>query len=175
MQPRPAGFTLVELLVTLAVLGVLLGIGVPSFRASLERQRISAAIFMVAAQFATARNTAITRREIVSLCPSTTGAGCDEGLDWSGGWLMYGGRRRASQPENPAAVLRHFPPPGHASLHLRSSTGRRALHFLPDGRSAGSNLRLRVCLAGQLRGEVVVNNLGRVRSRRLPGWQACEG
>lgn len=172
---RRTGFTLVELLVALAVLAVLLGVGVPTFRASLERQRISAAVFVVAAQFATARNSAITRREVVSLCPSNNGLDCDEGLDWAGGWLMYGGARRASQPESPAAVLRHFPPPGHASLRLHSSIGRRALHFLPDGRSAGSNLRLRICLGGQLRGEVVVNNLGRVRSRRLPGWQPCDG
>lgn len=174
-MPRPAGFTVVELLVTLAVLAILLGVGVPAFRASLERQRISAAVFIVAAQFATARTSAITRREVVSLCPSADNTACDEGLDWSGGWLMYGGARRASQPQHPAAVLRRFPPAGHASLQLRSSTGRRALHFLPDGRSAGSNLRLRICLAGRLRGEVVVNNLGRVRSRRLPGWQACDG
>lgn len=172
---RPAGFTVLELLVTVAVLGVLLGIGLPAFRASLEHQRISTAVFLVAAQFATARNTAITRREVVSLCPSARGEGCDETVDWSGGWLMYGGSRRSSQPEEPAAILRRFPPPGHASLRFHSSTGRRALHFLPDGRSAGSNLRLRICLAGQLRGEVVVNNLGRVRSRRLPGWQACDG
>ncbi|KRG43372.1 hypothetical protein ARC20_10015 [Stenotrophomonas panacihumi] len=172
---RQAGFTLVELLVTLAVLAVLLGVGVPAFRGSLERQRISAAIFTVAAQFATARNSAITRREVVSLCPSPGGEGCAEGLDWSSGWLMYGGAHRASQPESPEAVLRHFPPPGHASLRVHSSTGRRALHFLPDGRSAGSNLRLRICLGGALRGEVVVNNLGRIRSRRLPGWQTCDG
>ncbi|MDG2524574.1 GspH/FimT family pseudopilin [Stenotrophomonas sp. HITSZ_GD] len=172
---RPSGFTVLELLVTLAVLAVLLGLGIPAFRASLERQRISGAVFLVAAQFATARHAAITRREVVTLCPSAGGTECDETMDWSHGWLMYGGRHRASQPEAPQAVLRRFPPPGHATLRFHSSAGRRALHFLPDGRSAGSNLRLRICLAGQLRGEVVVNNLGRVRSRRLPGWQACEG
>jgi len=170
---RPYGLTLLELLVTLAILAILAAVAVPSFRASLERQRISAALFLLSAQFASARMTAISSRDVVTLCPLEGTTSCRTDSDWSAGWLMFRGRRRAAQPEDPTAILRVVPRPVHASLRLQSSQGRRALHFHPDGRSSGSNLRVRVCLEGRLRGEVVVNNLGRVRSRRLPGWQAC--
>lgn len=170
---RPAGLTLLELLMVLVLLAVLATLAVPAFRTSLERQRISAALFLLSAQFASARLTAITSRDVVSVCPAAGADRCAAHGNWSGDWLMFRGRRRAPQPEGPGDVLRRVVRPVHPSLRLHSSVGRRALHFHPDGRSAGSNLRVRICLDGRLRGEVVVNNLGRVRSRRLPGWQAC--
>lgn len=170
---RSSGLTLLEFTVTLAILAVLVTLALPSFRASLERQRISAALFLLSAQFASARMTAISSRDVVTLCPLEGTARCRSDSDWSAGWLMFRGRRRTAQPEEDDVILRVVPRPLHASLHLHSSQGRRALHFDPDGRSSGSNLRMRVCLDGRLRGEVVVNNLGRVRSRRLPGWQGC--
>ncbi len=170
---RSSGLTLLEFLVTLAILAVLATVAVPSFRASLERQRISAALFLLSAQFASARMTAISSRDVVTLCPLEGVANCRSDSDWSAGWLMFRGRRRGAQPEEDDTILRAVSRPVHASLQLQSSRGRRALHFHPDGRSSGGNLRVRVCLEGRLRGEVVVNNLGRVRSRRLPGWQGC--
>ena len=170
---RSFGLTLLELLVTLAILAILATVALPTFRDSLERQRISAALFLLSAQFASARMTAVSSRDIVSLCPLEGTTSCRSDSDWSAGWLMFRGRKRSAQPEGEDAILRVVPRPVHASLGLRSSQGRRAVHFYPDGRSSGSNLRVRVCLDGRLRGEVVVNNLGRVRSRRLPGWQGC--
>ena len=43
----------------------------------------------------------------------------------------------------------------------------------PDGRSAGSNITLRVCNSGQLVGELTVNNVGRSRTRRISGNVPC--
>ena len=55
------------------------------------------------------------------------------------------------------------------SRHLRviSNTGRKQLRYLPDGRSAGTNLTISICNpAGSLLGKVIVNNMGRPRSQR---------
>lgn len=43
LRPRPAGFTLVELMVTVAVLGLLLVLGAPALRGVIENGRIRAA------------------------------------------------------------------------------------------------------------------------------------
>jgi len=171
---RPPGFTLIEMLVALVVLTVLLTVGIPAFRVTLEHQRISAALFLLSAEFASARMTAITHGDVVALCPLAGLASCSDDSDWSQGLLMFRGRRRDTQPEADT-ILRVARRPVHASIGLRSSQGRRALQFHPDGRSSGSNLRIRLCLEGRLRGEVVVNNAGRIRSRRLPGVQGCQG
>lgn len=170
---RYRGLSLIELLIALALLALSATLAMPSFTATLERQRVKAALFQLGSQFAVARNTAITQRRVVSLCPSQGGLACRSDSDWSRGWMMYAGRRRSPQPEGPASVLRVVTDPVHRSVRLQASQGRRALHFLPSGLSGGSNIRVRACLHGRLRGEIVVNNLGRVRTRQLPGTQAC--
>ena len=58
-------------------------------------------------------------------------------------------------------------------IAIQSTGGRLRVRYQPEGFSPGSNLTLRVCVAGHLQGEVVVNNAGRPRTRRLPGLAAC--
>ena len=54
-----------------------------------------------------------------------------------------------------------------------SSAGRPQLRYLPDGRSSGSNLRVRLCRDDTLLGQVIVNNVGRVRSESASGSKPC--
>lgn len=177
-MPAPAlpvrGLTMVELAIVIAILAVLTAIALPGFTGLLERQRITTTLHLLSAQFAQARSTAIVRHEVVSVCPSRGDGRCRDDGDWSEGWLLYRDPGRQGQPTAPADILREERRRPHAGLRLSSSEGRPQLRYLPDGRSAGSNLRVRVCLRGRLRGEVVVNNLGRVRSRRADGGESCE-
>ena len=64
--------------------------------------------------------------------------------------------------------------PLRTQLTILSTPGRTAIQFLPDGRSAGSNLRLQFCAERTLVGEMVVNNLGRVRSTPVKPTSPCE-
>jgi|GEM_PF-58520 len=168
------GFTLLELIVTLSITAILIAIALPSFRDTLDRQRVTTALHLLSAQFAQARSTAIIRSEVVSVCPSRGDGRCREDGDWSEGWILYRDPGRDGQPDAPEEVLREERRTPQPHLRLRSSQGRHQLRYLPDGRSAGSNLRVRVCLRGRLQGEVVVNNLGRVRSVRAAGTQPCD-
>ncbi|HBK46827.1 MAG TPA: pilus assembly protein [Xanthomonadaceae bacterium] len=165
---------MVELVVAMGVLVVLAGIGIPGLQGTLERQRAATAMHRISAQFALARNTAITQRVPVSVCPSIDGARCRSDSDWSAGWIMYRDPVKAGQPAGAGAVMRYENAPVAGSLRLLSSSGRKAIRFLSDGRSAGSNLRLRLCNDRQLLGEVVVNNLGRVRSSRPVNRPPCQ-
>ncbi len=87
---RRRGFTLPELVFSLAIVAGLLGFGVPSFR---EFQR-NAAHTREVNQFIQAvylaRSEAIKRNGVVSLCPSTDGEHCGPGgTPWHAGWIVF--------------------------------------------------------------------------------------
>lgn len=84
------GFTLVELMVTVAVLAILTTIAVPGFRDTIRRNRVSAASNALFADLHYARAEAINRGQLVSLCPSSDGSNCSaDGNAWEAGWLVY--------------------------------------------------------------------------------------
>lgn len=76
------GFTLVELMVTIAVLAVILAIGIPSFATLTNRNRLTATSNELVAALQTARMEAVRRNTRVGLCPSTTGSAC-AGTSWA--------------------------------------------------------------------------------------------
>lgn len=87
------GFTLVELMVTLAIAAILLTIGVPSFSELTKNNRIVTNANLFIASINTARSEAVKRRRYASVCVSTnyTSAtpSCTGGTDWSNGWVVW--------------------------------------------------------------------------------------
>lgn len=84
------GFSLIELMVTLAVLGILTMVAAPNFRDMLRRGKVSGASNALLADLRYARAEAIDRGQLVSLCPSSDGSSCTaNGKAWESGWLVY--------------------------------------------------------------------------------------
>lgn len=167
MPHRHAGFTLIELAATSAILAILASVAMPSMSALIERQRASATASSLIAHMQLARMAAVSRNRRAVLCPSGDGANCEAGTDWSQGWMLFiddDGNRRPDASED---ILRVEPEPTSRHLRITSSAGRQQLRYLPDGTSAGTNLTLSICNArGELLGRVIVNNVGRPRSER---------
>ncbi|MGL5047643.1 MAG: GspH/FimT family pseudopilin [Shewanella sp.] len=80
------GFTLVELMVTVAIAAILLTIGVPSFTALYQSSRSSTEITKIANIFTFARNQAVNYGTTVTVCPYGEAA-C--GTDWQKGFTVY--------------------------------------------------------------------------------------
>ncbi|AKC87480.1 GspH/FimT family pseudopilin [Pseudoxanthomonas suwonensis] len=172
--PGPApGFTLAETSVVVAVLAILMGLALPGFQETLKRQRAASAMHQLGAELAQARNTAIARRIPVTACPSRGDGRCRTEPDWSTGWLLYLDPARSDQPRRPEDILRDVRHPIHESVRVTASAGRLRVRYQPDGRSGGNNLTLRVCAGAVLRGEVIVNNVGRVRTRKSVAPAPC--
>lgn len=85
------GFTLVELIVTLTVLGILTGIAVPRFTDFLRNGRRAAAINELVGSLSLARSEAVRRGAQVVVCKTIDGSVCVSGAGdtWQAGWLVF--------------------------------------------------------------------------------------
>lgn len=167
------GFTLIELVTTLAVVAVLLAVGVPGFGDALARLRVQTAMHRVSTDLAMARSSAIMRRSPVVACPGTGMSGCHGDADWSRGWIVFADPDGNRRPDAVSDLLRVSDPPSGSGRTLRLGATRNFVRYQRDGRSAGTNLTVRVCSGGTLNGEVIVNNGGRVRTTRPTARRPC--
>lgn len=81
------GFSLIELMVALAVVAVLLGIAVPSFQDVSLATKLRSYANTLAASAQLARSEAIKRNVEVRLCVSSNGTSCGSG-GWQQGWIV---------------------------------------------------------------------------------------
>lgn len=80
------GFTLIELMVTIVVIGVLLGIVVPSFTDMTLTSKLRTQVMELQAGALLARSEAIKRNQPVRFCASNDGETCSG--DWVDGWVV---------------------------------------------------------------------------------------
>ena len=94
-----AGFTLWELLCTLSIAAILVGLAVPSFRTVVLDSRRTADVneFVLAVQMA--RMEAIKRGETVVLCQTFDGLRCgNDELGYGSGWFVFVDREKTRPP-----------------------------------------------------------------------------
>ncbi|MBK7252064.1 MAG: GspH/FimT family pseudopilin [Gammaproteobacteria bacterium] len=91
MKRRQLAFTLMELMMTLAIAGIILAIGAPNFVEFRRNNRMTSVANDFLGALQTARTEAIKRQQPVAVCPSanpdTAGAGCSNGAFT--GWIVF--------------------------------------------------------------------------------------
>ena len=85
------GYTMMELLVTMAIVAIVTAIGVPSFNYIITGTRMGNEIDRMVYDVNFARSEAVKRGTPVMLCPSSNGSICAGGTDWSNGWIALTG------------------------------------------------------------------------------------
>ncbi len=83
-----AGFTLMELIITTAILAIVLSLAVPSVRITMANNQIATANNAIVSALNLARSEAITRANQVSVCPSNAGNNCNNNR-WNRGWIVF--------------------------------------------------------------------------------------
>ncbi len=83
------GFTLIELMVTIAIVAILLGIGVPSFQGFVAGQRVKTASYDISSALTLTRSEALKRNADVVITPASGG--------WQNGWTVTAGATTLNQ------------------------------------------------------------------------------
>lgn len=95
MRVVQQGFTIIELMVTLAVTGVVLFYAVPSFNVQIKNGRLTSNVNQLVAAMHLGRSEASKRRVPVVICTSTSALNegsesCDTSASWNEGWIAFG-------------------------------------------------------------------------------------
>jgi len=86
---KSKGFTLVELMVVIAVMSVLLTVGIPSFTFMIKTNSVNTERDNLFNSLVYARTEAITRGETISICKSSDLITCDTSTSWTNGWIIF--------------------------------------------------------------------------------------
>jgi len=86
---RMRGVTLLELMIALLIASVMLTLGIPSFRAVLDNQRLTVANNEMVMTLNLAKSEAIKRVAYVTVCKSNNGVSCTGGSAWNDGWIVF--------------------------------------------------------------------------------------
>lgn len=187
MPRKTRGFTLVELMVTLAVLAILTMVAVPSFRDTIRRSRVSAASNALLADLRYARTEAINRGQLVSLCPSSNGSSCTaDGTAWDAGWLVYTYPAGAASANAAYAAGNILLRAGEARPDVAiSANAGGVVSFGQQGQlRPGAALRLRTCIRASANGagesstavpgtQLDMSGSGSLANKMLAAGDAC--
>lgn len=160
------GFTLIELFIVLAVLGILLSAGLPTFSRIVARTRLRSAVSDCVQSLQFARMQAVMHRRYISIA--------NRHGKWQTGWTIFVDANANGFHERGERKLRQHPPLSSQIKIIATKRARRHIIYAPSGRSrqpnggflAGS---LYFCPADKsLRGyRLVLNSVGRIRTERI--------
>ncbi|HWW04038.1 GspH/FimT family pseudopilin [Collimonas sp.] len=159
---RDSGLTLIEAMITLAIMCILLTLALPSMRAFVIQNRLSVETGQLVAALNLARSEAIQRGRAVLICRSidadSAGARCSAaatagrtGGDWGAGWLVMVGDSRQ-------ILLRQ----GALDDNTQASAGRTSITYNGAGNASSSFTRLAFSHNDEFARTVCVANSGRI-------------
>lgn len=171
----PAGYTLVELMIALAVVAILTAAAAPSLADLIRRNRIASLNNELVASLQYARAEALQRGRQVSVCASSNQATCNGGADWSAGWLVVVDSANSGAPVV-AEILRVAEGVAPSATATASTgdgyfrfTATGAVGWAGTGGAAERSIRIAAPQCRESEGRLVsLSRIGRLRSEPVP-------
>lgn len=157
---RSAGFTLVELMITVAVMAILAAVATPAMQALIANGRQTGAASELTAAMQVARSEAVRRNSRVTVCATdgsaTLATACNNSGTWTNWAILDLGVTAAVAPETTAQavarrVIRNERAP--ASVQLTGPTG--GVLYRPSGR-VDAQAVIAACMPGKKPQQVTV-------------------
>lgn len=139
------GFSLIEMLVVLALIGIVTMLAAPSFNSAFLSNRLAAYANSFVASAQLARSEAIKRNRPVHVCRSADGAACAASGTWQQGWIVWSDDNSNGTLDAGEAVVQ-IQQAISVDYQLNSSAGGYDLAFQPVG-GGSSAATLKLCRA----------------------------
>jgi type IV fimbrial biogenesis protein FimT len=161
------GFTLLELIVAMAVAAILLAIAIPSYRSVIQRNSMAATVNDLVGDLNFARSQAVTRGRQVYVCRSRGNNSCDGDGDWSDGWIVYAPDPGTSAP-TPTNVLRVHSALTNQIRIVGNNNITSEVFFDPNGFAMGSIGTFTASAEDSVQQtRVVIASTGRIRTETV--------
>lgn len=150
MTYQDQGFTLVELLITVALLAILANIAIPAFEGLVNRNRQQALLEQAESILNNARADAVLKRRTVEICGSSDGQTCS--ANWASGWLVQ-------TLDDQVLQITQLTDQND----LRWEGFKRSIRFRDNGSSPTGNGRFYQCDDEKVAWQLILNRQGRLR------------
>lgn len=166
---RRRGYTLLELLIVLAISAILLTIAIPGYSFLVNSSRLPVVTNDLVTALHRARSEAIKRSMRVTMCTTSSATNavpiCEASANWQQGWLVFVDNGIAGVIESGDTLLR-VQDSVSASVTITTSNFSSYISYLSSGKSQGpnglANGAFRVCVDSNRR-DIIINNTGRIR------------
>lgn len=159
------GFTLFELMVTVGLGAVLIGLATPSILQFSQASQLAGSSRDLVVDFSIARNEAVMRAQRVTVCTSANMTSCAN-TSWALGRLVFVDGGAVGSIGGTDQVLTRTPALPAAAAVTRSGIATSGyVSFLPNGRLTGVGI-VNVCVPGQTERRISLHRTGQATLNR---------
>ncbi len=158
------GFTLIEILITIAIAAILLSIVVPSFTSLIESSKARTTRDSLISSIYAAKQQSQSERVNVYLCPTSNGTSCLTTTSWGTDWLVYEDNDSSGALNNSDTIIIN----SSSKINLIKSTENQ-VKFTPTGHSSANTFQICSNTDSSIVYEIKLNRMGRISHEDAAG------